>query len=161
VINAPVTTHRPAVHARVNGVPAMPKYRAMPDPIGAPNTVRAEAAPPITAVTAISANARSRRMTNGRPCGTSYATSRPICSAAMPLDALHNATARPITTAASDPRPVWPAADLSALPTTADAPGGSACCAPLTSRSTVAALILTRLARPSSAMMAGNSARNQ
>ena len=52
-------------------------------------------------------------------------------------------------------------ADWMAWLKTVEAPGGSALSRPSTSRCTVLELMCSRLARPSRAIRAGNSARNQ
>ena len=80
----------------------------------------------------------------------------------MPPEALHRATTTPMIRAVSEPRaetgwrPTW-----TAWLKTVEAPGGSALSRPSTSRWTVPVPTCTRFARPSSAMSAGNSARNQ
>ena len=55
----------------MNAVPVMPMWPSMPDPIDAPNTISAEAMPPITSVASMSGNAYSRLAANLRSTGTS------------------------------------------------------------------------------------------
>jgi hypothetical protein len=86
--------------------------------------------------------------------------SSPVSRAAMPLEALHTATSTPtisaVVPAEARVLAVWTACDK-----TPDAPGGSAVFRPLTSRWTVLVPVCSNATRPSSAMSAGNRARNQ
>ena len=82
----------------------------------------------------MSGNARSRLARNSRSTGTSYATSSPVSRAAIPLDALHNATPMPMMTAVPEPFTGLPLADLTAWVNTPDAPAGSTVLRPFTSR---------------------------
>jgi hypothetical protein len=87
--------------------------------------------------------------------------SRPVCKAAMPAEALQIAITTPMITAVSDPPAErWVAAVTASL-NTLDAPGGRAWDRPLTSWFTVEVPIWIKLASPSSAIRAGNRARNQ
>jgi hypothetical protein len=87
--------------------------------------------------------------------------SSPVSSAAMPAEALHTATATPMISAVSElAAELWVAEVMAWLKTFA-APGGSAFPKPATSRCTTLLLMCSRLVRPSSAISAGNSAKNQ
>ena len=79
----------------------------------------------------------------------------------MPPDALHTAMTTPMITAVSEPDDDRLVADWTAWPNTPAAPCGSALSRPLTSRVTVPPPRCSRLVRPSSAISAGNRARNQ
>ncbi len=79
----------------------------------------------------------------------------------MPPEALHTATTTPMTRATSEPDADRVVADWTAWVNTPCAPWGSAVFRPLTSRVTVPPPMRTRLVRPSSAISAGNRARNQ
>jgi hypothetical protein len=79
----------------------------------------------------------------------------------MPAEALQMAMTTPMITAVSDPAAErWVAAVIASL-NTFDAPGGRAWDRPWTSCLTVDSPIWIRLASPSSAIRAGNRARNQ
>jgi hypothetical protein len=79
----------------------------------------------------------------------------------MPAEALHIATTTPMIRATTEPDDVRLVADWTAWLNTPEAPGGSALSRPLTSRVTVPPPTCTRLVTPSSAISAGNRARNQ
>ena len=66
-----VSTQRTTVQTMVKAVPVMPTWPSMPEPIDAPNTISAEAMPPITSVASMSGNAYSRLAANLRSTGTS------------------------------------------------------------------------------------------
>ena len=78
----------------------------------------------------------------------------------MPPEALHTATTMPTITVAREPV-LWFCADLTASVKTPAALPGRALLRPLTRWSTWLVSRLTRLTNPSSAMRAGNRARNQ
>jgi hypothetical protein len=87
--------------------------------------------------------------------------SSPVSSAAIPPEALHTATATPMTRAVSELAEERWTAEVMAWLNTSAAPGGSAFPRPVTSWCTALLLMCSRLARPSRAISAGNSARNQ
>ena len=98
---------------------------------------------------------------NLRSTGTSYAMSSPISSAAMPPEALHSAITTPMIRAVSELCAVLVVADVTAVVNTSAAPGGSALLRPFTSLSMSPLPSLIRVVRPTSAISAGNKARNQ
>jgi len=79
----------------------------------------------------------------------------------MPPEALHSAIVTPSRSAVSEAPDERVAAVLTASPNTAAAPGGSAVCRPFTRCCTALVPRCIKLARPSRAIGAGNSARNQ
>jgi len=79
----------------------------------------------------------------------------------MPPEALHSATTTPRIRAVSEAPDDRLVADWTAWLKTLEAPGGRALSRPSTSRLTVPPPICARLTTPSSAMTAGNRARNQ
>src|ERR1700691_2537912 len=86
--------------------------------------------------------------------------SSPVSSAAIPLDALHSATATPTISTVSEALSDRVVAEWTAAVNTPDAPAGKAVFSPLTSRCVVPLPTCARLARPSSAIRAGNNARH-
>ena len=78
----------------------------------------------------------------------------------MPPEALHTATRMPTITVAREPL-LWFFAEVTAVLNTCAALPGRALLRPLIRWSTWLASRLTRLTNPSSAMRAGNRARNQ
>ena len=79
----------------------------------------------------------------------------------MPPEALHSARTIPRIRAVVALAAERCAADWMAWLKTPAAPGGRAFPSSVTSRFVTLVLMCSRLARPSNAMMAGNSARNQ
>src|SRR5215467_10140171 len=79
----------------------------------------------------------------------------------MPLDALQSAITTAMMITARDPCDVRLVADFTACAKTSEAPGGRTLFTPLTSRSTVPLPNLISDVTPSSAIRAGNRARNQ
>ena len=87
--------------------------------------------------------------------------SSPVCSAAMPPEALHTAIATPMTRAVSEPADERAVADWTAWLNTADAPFGRLLSRPLISWCRPLLPTWVRVTTPSSAISAGNRARNQ
>ena len=79
----------------------------------------------------------------------------------MPPEALHTAITTPMIRAVSELAAERWMAELTAWLNTSAAPGGSALVRPLTRCCTMLELRWISLARPSRAIRAGNSARNQ
>ena len=84
-----------------------------------------------------------------------------VCSAIMPLDALHRASTIAMITTVSEPDVACWVVDLTACVMTCAALWGRDLSRPTTRRCTVRLPILTSEATPSSAISAGNRARNQ
>ena len=71
MIKTTVSAQRTTVQTTVNAVPLIPMWPSIPFPIEAPNTISAEATPPMTTVASMSGSAYSRLATNLRSTGTS------------------------------------------------------------------------------------------
>ena len=71
MIRTTVAAQRTMGQTMMNAVPPMPTWPSIPFPIDGPNTISAEAAPPMTSVASMSGNAYSRLATNVRSTGTS------------------------------------------------------------------------------------------